>query len=114
MLAPAVLALALSAQPLSAGKPAHPTLLAVSVVGAALMGVGLGVELSARLEGDPARPVSAWRDDLRARVTGGVGLTGAGLCLFTLAALVGQHRLPTLALWPTRGGLGFTLELRWP
>lgn len=114
MFGTAALALALSAQPLAEPKPVHPALLTVSVVGAALMGAGLGVELSARLQGDASQPVSAWSEDLRARVAGGVGLTGAGLCLLTLAALVGQHRLPSLAFWPTPGGLTFTVSLRWP
>lgn len=112
-LAPLAVVALLAAQPLRPTATAEVTVVSVAASGAALMAVGLGVGLSARLEGDASVPVSAWSEDLRARAAGSVGLLGAGLSLLSLAALVGQRRVFALSAYAGPGGGGLRWEVRW-
>jgi hypothetical protein len=112
-LAPLAVVALLAAQPLRPSATAEVAVVSVAASGAALMVVGLGVGLSARLEGDGSVPVSAWSEDLRARAAGSVGLLGAGLSLLSLAALVGQRRGLALSAYVMPGGVGLRWELQW-
>lgn len=116
----AILALTVAAEPVpspvegsrSLDPPARPAVKVLAFIGAGLMGVGLGFEITGRAATDPRAPVLEWRSHAQSNTIGGIALIGTGLCLVTIAALLTRWHFPSLAL--RAGPRGALITVSWP
>ncbi len=108
----AILALTVAAEPLELNPPARPAVKVMAFLGAGLMTVGLGFEITGRAATDPRAPVLEWSSHAQSDTIGGIALIGAGLCLVTIAALLTRWHFPSLALRADRKSALFAMS--WP
>lgn len=83
----------------------------MAFAGAALLGVGVGFELTGRAAKDRNVPGADLADS---NIVGGLAMMGAGLCLLTIAALLTRWDLPALGVSVTPGGAMVAFGAQWP
>lgn len=94
--------------------PTPPAVKVLAFVGAGMIGAGLGLELTGRAGSDPRAPVPEWSQDAAFFSVGGIAMTGAGLCLVAIAALLTPWQSPSLAISWSAHGVSVAVAVRWP